>query len=115
MRKGEDNKYNFSLLSSIISLDVALSNCLLGSKNLEEDYALPIKNPRKRRQRSATPDPKVPTYSNRPSTRLRSKRLTCLTIANSNLGVIKANNNDNDNAFLPNNKDDDDNKNVPAV
>ena len=49
MRKGEDNKYNSSLLSSTISLDIALSNYLLGSKNLEEDYALPIKNLRKRR------------------------------------------------------------------
>jgi len=49
MRKGEDDKYNLSLLSSIIFLDIALSNCLLGSKDLEEDYALPIKNPRKRR------------------------------------------------------------------
>jgi len=74
MRKGEDNKYNPSLLSSTISLDIALSNYLLGSKNLEEDYAPPVKNPRKRRQRSTTPNPKVPTLSNRPSTRLRSKR-----------------------------------------
>ena len=74
MRKGEDDKYNSFLLSSTMSLDVALSNCLLGSENLEEDYAPPVKNLRKRRQRSATPDPKVPTHSNRPSTRLRSRR-----------------------------------------
>ena len=49
MRKGKDNKYNSSLLFSTIFLDKALSNYLLGSKNLEEDYALPIKNLRKRR------------------------------------------------------------------
>jgi len=74
MRKSKDDKYNLSLLSSTISLDIALSDYLLGSKDLEEDYALPVKNPRKRRRRSATPDPKVPARSNRPSTRLRSRR-----------------------------------------
>ena len=46
--KGKNNKYNFSLLFSTIFLDIALSNYLLGSKDLEEDYALPIKNLRKR-------------------------------------------------------------------
>ena len=36
------------LLSFTISLDIALSNYLLESKDLEVDYALPIKNLRKR-------------------------------------------------------------------
>ena len=49
VRKGEDNEYNPFLLSSLESLDVALSNCLLESKDLDKDYALPIKNLRKRR------------------------------------------------------------------
>ena len=74
MRKGEDNEYNPSLPSSTVSSDVALSDCLSESKDLEEDYAPPVKNPRKRCRRSATPNPKVPAHSNRPSTRLRSRR-----------------------------------------
>ena len=73
VRKGEDNKYNPFLPSSLASSDVALSDCLSESKDVDEEYAPPVKNPRKRRRRSATPEPEVPIYSERRSTRLRHR------------------------------------------
>jgi len=115
VRKGEDDEYNPSLPSSAVSSDVALSDCLSGSEDLEEDYAPPVKNPRKRRRRSATPDPEVPARSDRPSARLRSRRQALQPVADGDSGVVEADDEDDDDAFLPDDEDDEDDEDAPAV
>ena len=101
MRKDEDNKYNPSLPSSLASSDIALSDCLSESEDVDKEYTPPVKNPRKRRRRSATPEPEVPIHSDRRSTRLRHRSQASQSIADDASDVVESDDQSDEDAFEP--------------
>jgi len=89
------------LPSSLASSDIALSNCLSESEDVDEEYAPPVKNPRKRRRRSATPEPEVPIHSDRRSTRLRHRSQASQSIADDASDVVESDDQSDEDAFEP--------------
>jgi len=101
VRKGEDDEYNPSLPSSLESSDVALSDCLSESEDLDEDYAPPVKNPRKRRRRSVTPEAEVPVHSDRRSARLAHRPRASQATADGASGAADVDDENDEDAFEP--------------